>query len=171
LYEGYERIEIYGFEMSSGIEYSRQKAGAEFWLGFAKGLGIEIYLPPGCKLLGENEPLYGYDQIPGLHPQLVELKKDAAARQEQVLLGQMNALRGQEAAVAKKLENTNYAKKRPQLQKELFQIKDQLVRLAQETAFANGQKKAFEFMLADYAGQRRPEMKPSQLLSLGSEGK
>jgi len=57
MYLGFERIELYGFEMSSGDEYIEQKGSAEFWIGLALGRGIEVYLPPGCILLYSN--LYG----------------------------------------------------------------------------------------------------------------
>ena len=57
---GFERIELYGFEMSSGDEYIEQKGSAEFWMGIALGRGVELYLPPACILLYSN--LYGGDE-------------------------------------------------------------------------------------------------------------
>jgi hypothetical protein len=60
LYLGFERIELYGFEMSSGDEYIEQKGSAEFWMGIALGRGVELYLPDGCILLYSN--LYGGDE-------------------------------------------------------------------------------------------------------------
>jgi hypothetical protein len=53
----FERIEIYGFEMADEIEYVKQKACAEFWIGYAMALGIEVYTPPGCQILYSG--LYG----------------------------------------------------------------------------------------------------------------
>lgn len=53
----FDRIEIYGFEMADEIEYVKQKACAEFWIGYAMGLGIEVYTPPGCQIL--YSALYG----------------------------------------------------------------------------------------------------------------
>jgi hypothetical protein len=58
LYEGFQRIEIYGFEMAHNTEYVSQKANAEFWLGIALGRGIEVYLPDECSMLAG--PLYAY---------------------------------------------------------------------------------------------------------------
>jgi hypothetical protein len=55
--EGFERIEIYGFEMADEIEYVKQKACAEFWIGNALGRGIEVYTPPNCQIL--YSALYG----------------------------------------------------------------------------------------------------------------
>jgi len=60
LLDKFERIELYGFEMSSGDEYIEQKGCAEFWIGLASGLGIEIYMPPNCIMMWSN--LYGGDE-------------------------------------------------------------------------------------------------------------
>jgi len=56
--EGFQRIELYGFEMTASEEWAPQKACAEFWIGFAAGKGLEIYLPEGNHLL--EGPIYGY---------------------------------------------------------------------------------------------------------------
>lgn len=53
----FERIEVYGFEMAATGEYIEQKGCAEFWMGLAMGMGIEIYLPPKCILMWSS--LYG----------------------------------------------------------------------------------------------------------------
>lgn len=57
LLEEFDRIELYGFEMAANDEYIEQKGCAEFWIGLAMGLGVEIYLPPNSLLLFSN--LYG----------------------------------------------------------------------------------------------------------------
>lgn len=58
--EGFDRIEIYGFELADDIEYIKQKACAEWWIGFAMGRGIEVYTPPNCQIL--FSALYGGDE-------------------------------------------------------------------------------------------------------------
>lgn len=55
--EKFERVEIYGFEMSDDIEYVKQKACAEFWIGYAMASGIEMYTPPGNQIMWSA--LYG----------------------------------------------------------------------------------------------------------------
>ena len=56
IYEGFQRIEIYGFEMDA--EYRDQRDGGLFWIGFALGRGIDVYLPEGNTIF---DPLiYGY---------------------------------------------------------------------------------------------------------------
>ncbi len=59
IHQGYQRIEIYGFEMGGLDEYGPQRECAGFWMGYALGRGIEVYLPPQCQLL--MGPLYGYE--------------------------------------------------------------------------------------------------------------
>lgn len=81
LLEGYNRIEMYGFEMAANEEYANQKPCAEFWLGVAIGAGCEIYLPPGNALLGKEMMLYGYEMTPGINPMHVELRKNAIRQQ------------------------------------------------------------------------------------------
>jgi hypothetical protein len=44
LYLGFERIEIYGFEMATETEYNYQKGSTEMWIGIASQ-HAEVYLP------------------------------------------------------------------------------------------------------------------------------
>ena len=60
IYEGFERIEIYGVELGDEAEYIHQKACVEFWLGQACARGIDLYFPEYCKLL--DAPLYAYEK-------------------------------------------------------------------------------------------------------------
>lgn len=56
LQQGFNRIEIYGFDMAGDNEYSLQKPSAEFWLGVASQYA-DVWMPDNCLLLkGE---LYG----------------------------------------------------------------------------------------------------------------
>lgn len=95
IHEGYERIEVYGFEMSSQEEYGYQKPCFEFWLGMAMGKGLEVYIPPGCRLLGETTKLYGYDKIPGYTKMHAEIRRNALGRERSKAERQLNAVTGQ----------------------------------------------------------------------------
>lgn len=55
--EDFQRVEIYGFDMADDIEYVKQKACAEWWIGYAMGRGIEVYAPDNCQIL--RSTLYG----------------------------------------------------------------------------------------------------------------
>lgn len=59
LYEGFKRIEIYGFEMATDTEYRYQKGSTEFWIGLAAGLGVEVLVTEDCQLV--QGKLYGYE--------------------------------------------------------------------------------------------------------------
>ena len=60
LYEGFERIELYGIEMILEYEYAYQREMMAYWLGKADGMGVEVWMPEQCSLL--KAPLYGYEQ-------------------------------------------------------------------------------------------------------------
>lgn len=59
LYQGYERIELYGVDMANNTEYLYQRDGIALWFGIALGLGVEVYIPRMCAMF--NAPRYGYD--------------------------------------------------------------------------------------------------------------
>jgi hypothetical protein len=94
IHEGYERIEIYGFEMSSREEYAYQKPCMEFWLGVAMGKDIEVYLPPGCALLGETTKLYGYDKTPGYTAMHAEIRLNNLRREKEKAQVKFNSIAG-----------------------------------------------------------------------------
>jgi hypothetical protein len=58
--EGFEQIEVYGFDMSAGTEYLRQRPATSFLLGLLKGKGYDIVIPPNSKLL-RGYGQYAYD--------------------------------------------------------------------------------------------------------------
>lgn len=62
IYEGFDRIELYGIDMDSNTEYGYQKACGEFWNGLALGKGIQVVIQEPCNL--HTSPLYGYDIVP-----------------------------------------------------------------------------------------------------------
>lgn len=45
IYEKYDVIHIYGVDMAQDTEYGHQKPSCEFFVGWARGAGIEVYLP------------------------------------------------------------------------------------------------------------------------------
>ncbi len=56
--EGYERIELYGFNLAADSEYRYQRDSGEYFIGLAEGMGIEVYLPPSCPMVKGR--LYGF---------------------------------------------------------------------------------------------------------------
>jgi len=67
IYQGYKTIGIYGVDMAlDGVhgqsEYSHQRPSVEFWIGVARGLGIEVVMPQESEIL-KTGFLYGWDNI------------------------------------------------------------------------------------------------------------
>jgi len=58
IYQGYERIEVYGIEMMTDTEYVMQRDGVALWAGVALGRGIEFIVPDISTMF--NSLLYGY---------------------------------------------------------------------------------------------------------------
>lgn len=59
IYLGYDRIELYGSELSSNTEYAYQATNYAFWIGFAHGRGIDVQLK--CWLNEFYQEIYGYE--------------------------------------------------------------------------------------------------------------
>jgi len=67
LYEGYEKIDLYGINHARGREYIREKCGVDFWCGVAMGRGVEVTVHgKRSKLLKtHNNRIYGYGKKQG----------------------------------------------------------------------------------------------------------
>ncbi len=50
IYKGYERIELYGIELTQETEYRDHRDSVFFWLGRATGLGVQVYTHEDSKL-------------------------------------------------------------------------------------------------------------------------
>jgi hypothetical protein len=48
---GVDEIHIYGVNMATDIEYQSQRPSCEYYIGIARGRGIEVYVPPESDLL------------------------------------------------------------------------------------------------------------------------
>lgn len=65
--EGYQKIELYGVNQAGLFEYMEQRKGVEFWIGYALGKGIEVYInPPSSLLTNTKNTPYGYEDSEGL---------------------------------------------------------------------------------------------------------
>lgn len=73
--EGFERIELYGFELGTRTEYHYQKANAEYLIGLARGLGFEIYIPPVSSMC--KGKMYGYEDMTVVFRQKLENRLNA----------------------------------------------------------------------------------------------
>jgi len=73
--EGFERIELYGFELGTRTEYHYQKANAEYLIGMARGLGFDVYIPPSGSLC--RGKMYGFEDMTVVFRQKLENRLNA----------------------------------------------------------------------------------------------
>lgn len=59
IYLGYERIALYGSELTSNTEYTYQAVNYAFWIGFAHGRGVKLELQ--CWQSEFWQPIYGFE--------------------------------------------------------------------------------------------------------------
>jgi len=60
--EGFEEIHVVGVDMAVDSEYGWQRPSCEYFIGIARGRGINIVLPDSCDLLNSRF-LYGFHEI------------------------------------------------------------------------------------------------------------
>jgi hypothetical protein len=96
IWAGFTTIGLWGIDLVAGSEYEHQKANAEFWLGMANALGVEIVLPEATALCKqpyrygyEAEPATGYVKLSMMEERL---KKYAQRRLE--LVAELQTLDG-----------------------------------------------------------------------------
>lgn len=92
LLEGFERIEIYGFEMGSSTEYLYQQNGAYMAMGFAMGRGVDIVVHPESWLFRSLR--YGYDGGQMITRQALERYKGDFERLAEEAVGRLNVKQG-----------------------------------------------------------------------------
>lgn len=95
----YKKISVYGVDMATASEYGHQRPSCEYFLGWARGAGIEIEIPDSADLL-KSPYLYG------LHDEeLTALQKKMRARVEglKVDLARHEGIRNDAQAVSLQL--------------------------------------------------------------------
>ena len=103
LYLGFERIEVYGFEMATMTEYTYQKGSTEFWLGLAAGLGVEVQLVENCQLL--KGAMYGYEVTQMINRQELEARLAGLNKIETEAVGVLNQAAGRRQALEKQIND------------------------------------------------------------------
>jgi len=121
VYQGFEKIEIYGCDLHSNTEYQYQRDNFAFWIGVALGEGIEVEMHGGWDLF--DVPVYGYEGTPVYS--LVEIAKELP------FLEQQAAKRAAEYEAAKQAEC-------PLEQKEYIETHGKTIDAAIEAGYAAG---------------------------------
>lgn len=104
--EGRKKIGVYGVDMAQDSEYAHQRPSCEFFLGWAKGAGIEIDVPESSDLL-KTPILYGVETPGPLRRKMMRRQKELAERRQQIE-GQINQLTEARHQVLGALEDTQY---------------------------------------------------------------
>ncbi|KKN82076.1 hypothetical protein LCGC14_0313430 [marine sediment metagenome] len=60
--EGFEEIGVFGVDMAHDTEYQSQRPSCEYYIGYARGMGIKVTIPAQSDLL-KAAFLYGYQSI------------------------------------------------------------------------------------------------------------
>jgi len=58
--DGYRWIGLYGIDLASDVEYQQQRANAEYFVGWARGLGVTVEIAPASAICKAGH-LYGYE--------------------------------------------------------------------------------------------------------------
>lgn len=92
--EGYSLIWVLGFDMAWGTEYAYQREDALRWIAFARGRGIEVYVPPESALYPKRRFLYGYERLPMVTREAIEVKVRAYERARDAALVELHKAQG-----------------------------------------------------------------------------
>lgn len=79
IYENFKVIHLYGIEMALSSEYGYQRPSVEYFIGLAKGAGIEVFIPNRSDLL-KTITLYGFEDHSVIKSKLREQKKEFKER-------------------------------------------------------------------------------------------
>ena len=77
--ENFRAIHVYGVDMAQDTEYRFQRPNLEYWLGVARGMGRETFVPKTSDLLAATHE-YGFGDDHGLRAKLKERLSDLQQR-------------------------------------------------------------------------------------------
>jgi hypothetical protein len=82
--QGRPEIHLYGIDLLQEEEYIYQRAGAEYLVGFARGMGIKVFVPEQASLCKANYT-YGFSHPPehGQYETLIKYIEDKAKLSEE----------------------------------------------------------------------------------------
>jgi hypothetical protein len=106
LHEGFESIHIYGVDMSQDDEYKWQRPNLEFWIGIAKGMGVDVHVTETSDLLRASHQ-YGYGSDAGMRGKLLERLADFNQRIGG-LVAEINKLAGMKHTLEGARQNTQW---------------------------------------------------------------
>jgi len=103
--EGFETIALFGVDMATHSEYAYERPSVEFFLGWARGRGINLIVPERCDLL-KTLWLYPYEDSAPFRTKCVARKTELQGR-AQMLNAQEQGLHDQRVSISGKLQFLN----------------------------------------------------------------
>lgn len=141
--EKFERIEIYGVDLIVGTEWEEQRQCAEYYIGWAKGAGIDVYIPKESALLSQQYR-YGYQSS----EKSIVKKQDFAIRHD-CLKEKRNSLRTRLAIVDGALQEAEYRKQNPltseETEKRIVELQNEHDRALVQVAMLDGALTELEY--------------------------
>lgn len=107
--EGFEAIHIYGVDMAQDEEYSEQRPSCEYFIGLARGKGIDVFIPAHSDLC-KTMWLYPFEDHKPFKIKLDKRKQELRQRAGQLNAEEQNA-RDARMQVLGALENMSYVGK------------------------------------------------------------
>ena len=150
----------YGFEMSSTEEYGHQRANAVFWNGVAIGHGIKYVEPPNCKLMGQHEPLYGYEKVPGVTKMHLEIEANGYQTEAKKMADKLEQIRGAKSAAAVELASAAKSNQKGRIKRAKRTLEDLLNDEVRTLITLNSLNSAYQVTvkhMKDIDGVPRPE--------------
>lgn len=83
-------IGLYGVDMAVGSEYGEQRPSCEYFIGLARGKGIEVIVPAECDLL-KTAWLYGFEQEPEALLRMQARQAELYQRHQNAVIARQNA--------------------------------------------------------------------------------
>lgn len=106
LYEGRKNVGVFGVDMAQDSEYGHQRPSCEYFVGWARGMGVNVHIPDTSDLL-KAPFLYGVESGGMLRTKMVNRQKELTERKAN-LEGQANQVQAALHQVLGALEDTQY---------------------------------------------------------------
>jgi len=101
--KGYKRIDVFGFDMDADAEYNYQKDSAEYFIGLAIGMGIDVGIPENSSLL--TGTIYAFSDNTVGFRQKMEMRGHSLKHQLDSAIGDFNVLCGYTAQLKELLKD------------------------------------------------------------------
>lgn len=88
---GFKEIHLYGVNMANDEEYASQRPSVEYFVGLARGMGIEVFIPDQSDIC-KSWTLYGFEdeQATIIHKRIKHFKEEHQTKRQQLEVAAQN---------------------------------------------------------------------------------